>query len=80
MLGQDLLLLFLFGYVFCPLVFYRYHRLMVKRHGSKRGKALATKGWAAKEGRSVKETERVMDVELFLEGQTKGGRTTPTTW
>ena len=44
---------------------------MVKRYGSKRDKALAAKGQAAKEGRSVWETERIMDVELFLEEQTK---------
>ena len=43
----------------------------MQKYGSKRDKALATKGWAAKEGLSVWETERVMDIELFLEGQTK---------
>ena len=48
-----------------------YHRLMTQKFGSKRDKALATKGWAAKEGLSVQEAERVMDVELFLEGQVK---------
>ena len=40
-------------------------------YGSKRDKALAIKGQAAKEGMSVWEAERVMDAELFLEGQTK---------
>ena len=44
---------------------------MTKKYGSNRDKALATKGWAAKEGLSVQEAERVMDVELFLEGQVK---------
>ena len=44
---------------------------MVKRYGSKRDKALATKGQAAKEGRSVWETDRIMDVVLFLKEQTK---------
>ena len=43
----------------------------MQKYRSKRDKALATKGQAAKEGLSVLETERVMDVELFLEGQTK---------
>ena len=33
--------------------------------------ALATKGQAAKEGLSVQEAERVMDIKLFLEEQTK---------
>ena len=44
---------------------------MVKRYGSKRERALAAKGWAAKEGRLVQETERIMDVKLFLEEQIK---------
>ena len=76
-LSQDLLLSFLFAYVFCPFVFYRYHRLMVRMYGNKRGKALAAKGWAAKESMSVWETERVMDVELFLKGQTKREKYSP---
>ena len=50
---------------------------MVKRYGSKRDKALATKGWAAKEGRLVQETERIMDMELFLEEQTKWEEDSP---
>ena len=50
---------------------------MVKRYGSKRDKAAAAKGWAAKEGRLVQETERMMDVELFLEGQTKWEEDSP---
>ena len=50
---------------------------MVKRYGSKRYKAVATKGQAAKEGRSVQETERMMDVELFLKGQTKWEEASP---
>ena len=43
----------------------------MQKYGSKRDKALAAKGWAAKEGLSVQEAERVMDIELFLEGQMK---------
>ena len=43
----------------------------MQKYGSKRDKALAAKGWAAKEGLSVWETERVIDIELFLEGQTR---------
>ena len=46
---------------------------MTRKYGSKRDKAIATKGWAAKEGLSVREAERVMDIVLFLEGQTKWG-------
>ena len=44
---------------------------MMQKYGSKRDKALATKGQAAKEGLSLQEAERVMDIELFLEGQAK---------
>ena len=40
-------------------------------YGNKSNKGLAAKGWAAKEGLSVQETERVMHVKLFLEGQNK---------
>ena len=39
--------------------------------GVKGDKALAAKGQTAKEGLSVQEAERVMDIKLFLEGQTK---------
>ena len=44
---------------------------MVKKYKSKREKAVATKGQAAHEGWLVWQTKRMMDVELFLEGQTK---------
>ena len=44
---------------------------MVKKYRSKRHKAVAAKGWAGREGWWVQETNRMMDVELFLEGQTK---------
>ena len=43
----------------------------MQKYGSKRDKALAAKGWVAKEGLSVQEAERVMDIELFLERQAK---------
>ena len=43
----------------------------MQKYGSKRDKALAAKGWAVREGLSVQEAEQVMDVKLFLEGQTK---------
>ena len=44
---------------------------MTLTYGSKRDKSLTTNGWAAKEGQSVQETEHLMDVELFLEGQAR---------
>ena len=50
---------------------------MTRKYGSKRDKAIATKGWAAKEGLSVWEAERVMDVELFIEVQAKWGADSP---
>ena len=50
---------------------------MVKKYKSKRDKAAATKGQAAQEGQSVRETKRVMDVELFLKGQTKWEKDSP---
>ena len=50
---------------------------MVKRYKSKRGKAVATKGWAALEGWSLQETKRMMDVELFFKGQTKWEEDSP---
>ena len=53
---------------------------MVKKYGSKRDKAVADKGQAAREGQSVQETERMMDIELFLEGQTKWEEDSPTSW
>ena len=52
---------------------------MVKKYKSQRGKAVATKGQAAWEGQLVRETKRVIDVELFLEGQTKWEEDSPTT-
>ena len=50
---------------------------MVEKYKSKRSKAVAAKGQAAWEGHSVWETERIMDVELFLEGQTKWEEDSP---
>ena len=50
---------------------------MTRKYGSKRDKAIAAKGWAAKEGLSIWEAERVMDVELFIEGQAKWGADSP---
>ena len=43
----------------------------MQKYGSKRDKALAAKGWAIRESLSVWETEWLMDVKLFLEGQAK---------
>ena len=50
---------------------------MVKKYNSKRDKAAAAKGQAAREGRSMRETERVMDVELFLKGWAKWEKDSP---
>ena len=50
---------------------------MVKKYKSKRGKAVAAKGQAAWECQSFPQTERMMVVELFLEGQTKWEEDSP---
>ena len=44
---------------------------MVKKYSNKREKFQVAKWWAADEQRVVQEMERVMDVELFLEGQAR---------
>ena len=54
-----------------------YHRLMIKKYGSKREKFQVAKHRAADEQRPVREMEEVMDVELFLEGQGPMGRRQP---
>ena len=38
---------------------------------------MAARGQAAREGLSVRETERIMDVELFFEGQAKWEEDSP---
>ena len=50
---------------------------MVKKYNSKRDKAAAPKGQAAWEGWSLRGTKRVMDVELFLDGQAKWEEDSP---
>ena len=50
---------------------------MVKKYKSKRDKAAATKGQAAQEGQSIRETKRVTDVKLFLEGQARWQEDSP---
>ena len=50
---------------------------MVGKYRSKRNKVAATKGQAVQEGHSVREMERMMDVELFLEEQTKWKEDSP---
>ena len=50
---------------------------MVRKYRSKRDKAAATKGLAAREGWSVRKAKRVMDVELFLEGWARWEKDSP---
>ena len=50
---------------------------MVRKYRSKRDKAAATKGQAAQEGQSMRETKRVMDVKFFLKGQAKWEKDSP---
>ena len=63
--------------VVCSFFPLRYHKLLVQKYGSKREKALATKRQASKEGLSVWETEKLLDVELFLEGQSLFEKNSP---
>ena len=78
-LTSCLTMTFYCGYflVICPFVPYKYHRLMVRKYGSKKEKFQVTKQWAADEGRLVWEMEWVMDIELFLEGQTQWEEDSP---
>ena len=46
-------------------------QIAIIKYGSKRDKSLAAKDQAAGDGLSVWETEQLMDVELFLEGQAR---------
>ena len=50
---------------------------MVRKYGSKKEKFQVAKWWAADEGRLVQEMEQVMDIELFLEGQTQWEEDSP---
>ena len=50
---------------------------MVRKYGSKKEKFQVTKQQAADEGRLVWEMEQVMDIELFLEGQTRWEEDSP---
>ena len=50
---------------------------MVRKYGSKKEKFQVAKQWAADEGRLVWEMERVMDIELILEGQTQWEEDSP---
>ena len=53
---------------------------MVRKYGSKKEKFQVTKWQAADKGRSVWEMEWVMDIELFLEGQTQWEEDSLTAW
>ena len=50
---------------------------MTRKYGGKRDKAIAAKGQPAKEGLSIWAVVRVMDIELFIEGQAKWGADSP---
>ena len=50
---------------------------MVRKYGNKREKFQATKWWDADEQRPVREVERIMDIELFLEIQGRWAEDSP---
>ena len=57
---------FCYSYPFVHSFSSSYYKLMVTRYGSKWEKFQVAKQRAADEQRPVRETKRVMDVELFL--------------
>ena len=67
----------IFSYPFFPLFPCSYHKLMVTEYQSKQEKFQAAKQWAADEWKSVREMERVMDVELFLGIQDRWAENSP---
>ena len=68
---------FCYGYSFVYLLPCSYHRLMVARYHNKWEKFQVTKQQSADEWKPVRETERVMDIELFLEIQNKWAEDSP---
>ena len=68
---------FCYGYLFVSLLPCSYHRLMVARYHNKWEKFQVAKWQSTKEWKPVRETERVMDVELFLEIQNKWAEDSP---
>ena len=57
---------FCYGYTFVSLFPCSYHRLMVVKYRNKQEKFQEAKRQSTDEQRPVQETERVMDIELFL--------------
>ena len=68
--NHDLLLWLLLSYSFVPLFPIDIIDLCLESMVVRRRSFRSTKQWAADEERLVWEMERVMDIELFLEGQT----------
>ena len=67
----------IFSYPFVSLFPANYHKLMVAEYKSKWEKFQASKQWATDEQKSVREMERVMDVELFLGIQDRWAEDSP---
>ena len=67
----------IFSYPFVPLFPSSYHKLMVAEYQSKREKFQAAKQQATDEWKSMREMERVMDVELFLGIQDRWAEDSP---
>ena len=56
---------------------YSYHKLLVAKYGCKREKSQEAKQRAAEEWRPVREMERAVDVDLFLEAQGQWAKDSP---
>ena len=68
---------FCYGFSFVSLLPCSYHRLMIVRYHNKWEKFQVAKWRSTEEWKLVRETERVMDVELFLEIQNKWAEDSP---
>ena len=57
--------------------FYSYHDLMVTKYGCKRGKSREARQRSAEEQEPIREMERAVDVDLFLEAQKQWAKDSP---
>ena len=65
------------GHSFVPLFLCSYHKLMVARYRNKWGKLQEAKWRSTEEWRPMCKLERVMDMDLFLEAQSKWAEDRP---
>ena len=58
-------------------LFYSYHDLMVVKYGCKRDKSREARRRSAEEQKPVREMERAVDIDLFLEAQRQWAKDSP---